>query len=203
MSLIRNGYVVSARRGCRRWGEDHVDIHADKLGHQRGQLIDVLRPLPFDDDVGALDVAEVAQARPQALLCDKLRDKAEKPDSRQFRTLLRPHREWPTSRRAPEESDEVAALQLIELHRVTAGLGDHRIFDFTTGVCPVALHIRGLQRLIRDNLTMPVSLPVSPQLRTYSCIALTVAMGQKRKSNTSWARRAAIYSGTCCNGIKS
>src|SRR5215831_1768233 len=46
----------------RRWGEDHVDIHADKLGHQRGQLIDILRPLPFDDDVGALDVAEVRPA---------------------------------------------------------------------------------------------------------------------------------------------
>ena len=76
----------------RRWGEDHVDMHADKLGRQRGQLIDVLRPLPFDDDVGALDVAEVTQARPQPLTCGTFEGKAQKPDARGFRTLLRPRR---------------------------------------------------------------------------------------------------------------
>ena len=65
----------------RRWGEDHVHMHADKLGHQRGQLIDVLRPSPFDDDAGALDVAEVTQARPQPLTCGTLEGKAEKPDA--------------------------------------------------------------------------------------------------------------------------
>jgi hypothetical protein len=72
----------------RRWGEDHVHMHADKLGHQRGELIDVLRPLPFDDDVGALDVPEVTQARPQPLTCGTLEGKAQKPDARRFRLLL-------------------------------------------------------------------------------------------------------------------
>src|SRR5262249_8083581 len=73
-------------------------------------------PIATRHDVGALDVAEVAEARPQALLCDGLRNKAQKPNSLQFRALLRPHRERPTSRGGPKECDEVAALQLIELH---------------------------------------------------------------------------------------
>jgi hypothetical protein len=69
-------------------------MHADKLGHQRGQLIDVLRPLPFNDDVDAFDVTEVTQARPQPLTCGTLEGRAKKPDARRFR-LLRARREWP------------------------------------------------------------------------------------------------------------
>src|SRR5262245_18945955 len=84
----------------RRWGEDHADMHADKLGRQRGQLIDVSRPLPFDDDFGALDVAEVTQARPQPLTCAALEGKAQKPDARWFRTLLRNRRDRPSGRAA-------------------------------------------------------------------------------------------------------
>jgi hypothetical protein len=66
-----------------------------------------LRPLPFDDDVGALDVAEVTQARPQPLTCGTLEGKAQKPDARWFRTLLRTRRERPSGR-AADESEELA-----------------------------------------------------------------------------------------------
>jgi hypothetical protein len=76
-------------------------VHADELGYQCGQLIDVLRPLPFNDDVGAFDVAEVTQARPQPLTCGTLEGKAQKPDARRFR-LLRPRRERPRDPRAAE-----------------------------------------------------------------------------------------------------
>src|SRR5215831_2499298 len=77
-------------------------MHADKLSRQRGQLIDVLRPLPFDDDVGAFDVAEVTQARPQPLTCGTLEGKTKKPDGPQLRRLLRARRERPRSRTAAE-----------------------------------------------------------------------------------------------------
>jgi hypothetical protein len=89
----------------RRWGEDHVHMHADELGYQRRQLIDVLRPLPFNDDVGAFDVAEVTQARPQPLTCGTLEGKAKKPDARRLRMLpMRPQRPCD---RATEQSDEL------------------------------------------------------------------------------------------------
>src|SRR5262245_54584198 len=71
------------------------------------QLIDVLRPSPFDDDAGALDVAEVTQARPQPLTCGTLEGKAEKPDARRFRPLLRSRRERPRGS-AAEQRDELA-----------------------------------------------------------------------------------------------
>jgi hypothetical protein len=86
-------------------GEDHVHMHADELGYQRRQLIDVLRPLPFNDDVGAFDVAEVTQARPQPLTCGTLEGKAKKPDARRLRMLpMRPQRPCD---RATEQSDEL------------------------------------------------------------------------------------------------
>jgi len=68
-----------------------------------------LRSSRLDDDVCALDVAEGAQARPQALLCDRLRNKVAGAAAPAPRTA---------TGRASEKSDEVAALQLIELHRV-------------------------------------------------------------------------------------
>src|SRR5215831_11209725 len=83
-------------------------MHADKLGRQRGQLIDVLRPLPFDDDVGAFDVAEVTQARPQPLTCGTLEGKTKKPDAWRFRLLLRAGHERPRGRRAAEQRDKLA-----------------------------------------------------------------------------------------------
>src|SRR5262249_28960342 len=101
------GRLPSCLDERRRWGEDYVDIHADKLGHQRGQLIDVLRPLPFDDDVGPLDVTEVTQARPQPLTCGTFEGKAEKPNARGLRPRLRARRERPR-RCAAEERDERA-----------------------------------------------------------------------------------------------
>jgi hypothetical protein len=44
--------------------------------------------------------AEVTQARPQPLTCGTLEGKAEKPDARRFRPLLRARCERPRSRRA-------------------------------------------------------------------------------------------------------
>jgi hypothetical protein len=55
-------------------GLSHCNV--DELGRQRGQIFDLLRPSPLNDNVAALDVAEVAQARPQAVAWLKLRDKA-------------------------------------------------------------------------------------------------------------------------------
>ena len=81
--------------------------------------------------------------------------------------LLRARRERPCHR-AAEQRDELAALQLIELHPVTARLGyDRRIVDFTTGVCwpfcnriagCTALHIQDLLRVIRADSTHSIDL---------------------------------------------
>jgi hypothetical protein len=86
-------------------------MHAHKLGRQRGQLIDVLRPTPFDDDVRALDVAEVTQARPQPLTCGTLEGKPQKPDARRSRPLLRECGKRPC-RRAAEQRYERAAPRM-------------------------------------------------------------------------------------------
>src|SRR5262249_35422211 len=93
----------------------------DKLSRQRGQLIDVLRPLPFDDDVGAFDVAEVTQARPQPLTCGMLEGKTKKPDAWRFRRLLRSRRQRPRDRRAANERDERAAF-----HSITSSAASSR-----------------------------------------------------------------------------
>src|SRR5215475_8070223 len=96
----------------RRWRENHVHMHAHKPGRQRGQLIDVLRPTPFDDDVRALDVAEVTQARPQPLTCGTLKGKPQKPDARRSRPLLRECGKRPRCR-AAKQCYEVAPLHSI------------------------------------------------------------------------------------------
>ena len=46
---------------------------------------------------------------------------------------------------------------------------------------------------LRDSLTMPVSLPVSPQLRTYSYTALTDGMCHNRKSRPPTLVMLRIY----------
>jgi hypothetical protein len=79
--------------------------------------------------VGAFDVAEVTQARPQPLTCGTLEGKAKKPDARRFRRLLRARRERPCHRGA-EKRDEVAAFQLIELHSVPS---QGRIAEYRIG----------------------------------------------------------------------
>src|SRR5262249_38581083 len=71
------------------------------------------RPLPFDDDVGAFDVAEVTQARPQPLTCGTLEGKTQKPDARRFRRLLRVRDKRPGNRRAADERDELASFHSI------------------------------------------------------------------------------------------
>ena len=44
-----------------------LHIHADQLGGEFWQLINPFRPSKLDDDVLALDIAEVVQARPHCL----------------------------------------------------------------------------------------------------------------------------------------
>jgi hypothetical protein len=51
----------------RRRREDDVDIHADQLGSEFRQLLHPFRPAELNNDILALDVAEIAQARPQCL----------------------------------------------------------------------------------------------------------------------------------------
>src|SRR5262249_10167017 len=100
----------------RRRGEDHIDGHARELGRKCGQLPTVLRPSPPDEDVVARDVAQVAQARPQAISCKRLGDKAEKSDAWQLRTLLRARGEQQKKRRygrAGEQRDELPPFHSI------------------------------------------------------------------------------------------
>ena len=45
----------------RSWpGNNEVDTHAHQFGCERGQFLDVVRPAKRDDDVLALDPAEIA-----------------------------------------------------------------------------------------------------------------------------------------------
>ena len=49
-------------------GHDNVNFETDELGRQSGQAVILfLRPAVFDDEVPALDVAELAQTGPQCL----------------------------------------------------------------------------------------------------------------------------------------
>ena len=60
----RFGRLVRGLDHGRRWSEDHVDVHAHQFGREIRQLLDPVSPTKFNDDVLALDIAEVAQARP-------------------------------------------------------------------------------------------------------------------------------------------
>src|SRR5262249_17622739 len=51
----------------RRRREDDVNIHADQLGRELRQLLHPFRPSKLNYDVLVLEVAKVAQARPQCL----------------------------------------------------------------------------------------------------------------------------------------
>ena len=75
-------------------------------------MVDLFRPSPLDDNVGAFDVAEVTQAQTQCLDATKLTGEAQEPDPRDVDTLLRVRGERP-GRRAAETRDELAPLQSI------------------------------------------------------------------------------------------
>ena len=75
--------------------EDDVDIHADQLGREFRQLIDPFRPPELNDNALALDVAEIAQARPQRLdpvSVSRSETETQEPDPRDIRRLLRARR---------------------------------------------------------------------------------------------------------------
>jgi len=112
-----------------------------------GQLLDAVRSSPLDDDVCALDVAEARRPARRRSSAIGSETRPRNPTRGRRCCARTPNGQLA----APPRRAMKSRLQLIELHRVTAGLGDHRIFDFTTGVCPVAPHIRGLQQVITDS----------------------------------------------------
>jgi hypothetical protein len=63
----RFGGLAGGLHEGRRRREDDVDIHADQFGREFRQLFDPFRPAELNDDVLALDVAVIAQSRPQRL----------------------------------------------------------------------------------------------------------------------------------------
>src|SRR5262245_39848877 len=97
-------------------GDDQVHFGADQFGRQFGKsLVAPLRPAVLDDDVGALDITEVAQAQPDCLEPGSKRRRgcqAQESDPRHLARLLRTRRERPRSR-AAEQRYEGAPLHSI------------------------------------------------------------------------------------------
>src|ERR1700736_4642026 len=86
-----------------------LHIHADQLGGEFWQLISPFRPSKLDDDVLALDIAEVVQARPQGLnpaRRSSSRAETQVAEARDCRRLLRARCERPR-RRAADQSDKI------------------------------------------------------------------------------------------------
>jgi hypothetical protein len=82
----------------RRRGEDDINIHAHQLSREFRKLFDRVRPTELDDDVLALDIAKVAQARPQSLDPVRLSSGWSEPqesNARDFCWLLRARCERP------------------------------------------------------------------------------------------------------------
>src|SRR5262249_19946059 len=79
-------------------------------------LLDAFRPAELNDNVLALDVAVIAQSRPQRLdpTCrGRSGGETQEPDARDLRRLLRTRRERPRRRRAAKECDELAPVHSI------------------------------------------------------------------------------------------
>ena len=114
---LPRGLAAVARR------DDDIDLEPDELGRDLGEALAAsLRPAILDRDGATLDPAEFAQplhksGGPLALGCRRAR--AQEPDGRQLRRLLRPRRERPRGRRAAEQRDELAARSFD--HLVGAG----------------------------------------------------------------------------------
>ncbi len=94
----------------RRNRENNFDIHADQLGRKYVQLFDCIRPTELNDNVLALDIAEVTQACLQRLYPVRGRRRGTEtqvPDPRDLRRLLRARRERPSESCAAEERDDI------------------------------------------------------------------------------------------------
>src|SRR5262249_13288035 len=110
----------------RRHREDDVDIHAEELRYQPGQLIGRFRPPELDGNVLAFDIAELAQAGAQRLdpvRISRCRTMSQEADVRDF-CVLRTRYERPRSRRAAEECDELAAP-----HSITSSASESRLSE--------------------------------------------------------------------------
>ena len=100
-------------------GRNHRNPTVDQfVCKNRQPTVVAARPAVFNRNILAIDETGLAQTlleprdiiRPSLRRCD-----VEKPDHRHHR-LLRVRRERPRGRRSAEHGDEIAPLQLIELH---------------------------------------------------------------------------------------
>ena len=97
--------------------DEDIDIATNKLRQQPGEtFVSSLRPLELNDNVLALDIAEVAQARPKGLhrFCGPDGSRGtQKSDPGDLAGRLRARRERPKNRRrrrASKKRDELAPL---------------------------------------------------------------------------------------------
>src|SRR5262249_48243440 len=99
--------------------EDDIHLEADELGCDFViALVASLRPAILDSDGAALDPAKFTQPLHEGRgprIPVQRRARPQKADGPQLR-LLRTRGERPRGRRAAEQRDEVAALQLTKLH---------------------------------------------------------------------------------------
>ena len=102
-------FAATTACGSRR--DNDIDLEPNELGRDLGEALAAsLRPAILDRDGATLDPAEFAQPLHKGgdpLARDRRRGRAQEPDGRQLRRLLRTRRERPCSRRAAEERDEL------------------------------------------------------------------------------------------------
>src|SRR5262249_15618184 len=111
------GRLLCGNGGWSSPGHDDTDLEVDKLGRNLGQTLVVsLRPPILDDDVAAVDPAELAKPLHESgdpLALGRTRARTQEPDS--VRRLLRVRR-YRTNRCAARDRDELAPLELTDLH---------------------------------------------------------------------------------------
>src|SRR5262249_49691130 len=97
--------------------DNNIDLESDELGREHGGAIAAsLRPAILDDEVATFDPAEDVQPLPKGgdpIAMGRKRSRAQEPDGRWLRRLLRARREWPRNSRAAEQRDELAASHSI------------------------------------------------------------------------------------------
>ena len=101
-----------AARTARSRRDNDIDLEPDELGRDLGEALAAsLRPAILDRDGATLDPAEFAQPLHKSgdpWARSRRRGRAQEPDGRQLRRLLRARRERPRRRRAAEQRDELA-----------------------------------------------------------------------------------------------
>jgi hypothetical protein len=111
-----------------------LHIHADQLGGEFWQLINPFRPSKLDDDVLALDIAEVVQARPQGLnpaRRSSSRAETQAADARDSRRLLRARCERPRCYRAAKQRGRIPGDKTgsYESHQASAACPDPAAYE--------------------------------------------------------------------------